>query len=56
MTHEFKHLKAKEVLSFSEILIGKQLSYTVMFEKVGKTFRYNVSWSDEKDSKEPKEQ
>lgn len=53
MTHEFKDLKPKEVLSFSEILIGKHLSYTVAVEKIGRSVRYNVRWSDgENDNKE----
>lgn len=37
MTHEFKDLKPKELLSFSEILIGKHLSYTVTVEKIGRS-------------------
>ena len=53
MTHEFQDLKPKEVLSFSEILIGKHLSYTVTVEKIGRSVRYNVRWSDgENDNKE----
>lgn len=53
MTHEFKDLKPKEVLSFSEILISKHLSYTVTVEKIGRSVRYNVRWSDgENDNKE----
>ena len=46
MTHEFKDLKPKEVWSFSEILISKHLSYTVTVEKIGRSVRYNVRWSD----------